>query len=58
MINDILVEILDLMIDVCKNKQQAFGMESMREFICDYCESDWSPLSPEEKREKLKQYMN
>ena len=58
MINDILVEALDMMIDLCSDEQQATGMSSMREFICDYCESDWAPLSPEEKRERLKQYMS
>ena len=58
MIDDKLVEALDMMIDICGNKRQALGMSSMREFICDYCEDDWAPLSPEEKREKLMQYMN
>ena len=58
MINDNLVEALDMMIDLCGDEQQSLGMSSMREFICDYCETDWTPLSGEEKREKLKQYMN
>jgi len=58
MINDTLVEALDLMIDQCSDEQQALGMASMKEFICDFCESDWTPLSSDEKRERLKRYLS
>ena len=58
MINDTLMEAVDLMIDICSDETQALGMSSVREFLGDYCESDWTSLSRKEKIEKFRQYMS
>ena len=58
MINDIIVEAMDMMIDMCSDKQQAIGMLSLREMLCDFAEDDFAPMSQEEKYEFIKQHLS
>ena len=51
MINDILIEAIDMMINMCADERQASGMNLLKEFVCDFCEDDWLNFSMEEKRE-------
>lgn len=58
MVNDSLVNAIDMMIEMCNDKKQAAGMSSLREFICDFCEDEWEPLSLSEKQESIEQYLS
>ena len=56
MITDAIVEAMDMMIDMCSNKQQALGMASIREMLCDFDEITW--IDTEDKEGWLEQFLS
>lgn len=41
MLTDEMVDAIDIMIDLCSSKEQALGMASVREMLCDFDEANW-----------------
>lgn len=56
MITDAIVEAMDMMIDMCSNKQQALGMTSIREMLCDFDEMAW--IDTEDKEAWIEQFLS
>ena len=56
MITDAIVEAMDMMIDMCSNKEQALGMTSIREMLCDFDEITW--IDTEDKEGWLEQFLS
>lgn len=57
MITDTTIEAIDTMIEMCGSKQQALGMCSIREMLCDLDEDQLSALSQIEREEWLEQFL-
>lgn len=57
MITDEIVEAIDTMIEMCSNEEQAKGMKSIREMLCDF-PADWNWESESEYREWLSGYLS
>lgn len=56
MITDAIVEAMDMMIDMCSSEEQAKGMKSIREMLCDFDEITW--IDTENKTEWLEQFLS
>lgn len=50
MIDDIVVEAMDALIEMCSNRQQELGMCSIREMLCDLDADEFPCMSEDEKR--------
>ena len=51
MIDDIVVEAMDALIEMCSNRQQELGMCSIREMLCDLDADEFPRMSEDEKEE-------
>ena len=50
MIDDIVVEAMDALIEMCSNRQQELGMRSIRKMLCDLDADEFPCMSEDEKR--------
>lgn len=57
MITDAIIEAIDLMIENCKNEEQAAGMEKVKNMLADFDEETWEDIGSQEKGEWVKQYI-
>lgn len=58
MIDDIAVEAMDALIEMCSNRQQELGMCSIREMLCDLDADEFPCMSEDEKAEWLEQFLS
>ena len=57
MITDAIIEAIDLMIENCKNEEQAAGMEKVKNMLADFDEETWEDIGSQEKGEWVTQYI-
>ena len=57
MIADEIIEAIDIMITLCKDKQQALGMIAIKEMLEDYDEAHYISSTMEEKNNWLFEYL-
>lgn len=48
MITDEIVEAMDVLIEACDSREQAFGMEIMRDMLCEFDTNRWNTMTAEE----------
>ena len=59
MITDEIMESIDMLIEICSNKEQVKGMKSVREMLADFDESVWiNTKNPSDRHEWLSQYLS
>lgn len=58
MITDVIIGAVDSMIDLCSDTNQALGMASIREMLCDIEEDNWISLSEKERIEWLSSFLS
>ena len=58
MITDEIVEAIDTMIDLCNDNNQALGMTSVREMLCDLDVDAWLSMSEDERKEWLTGFLS
>lgn len=58
MVTSNMIEAIDIIISLCSDKQQALGMISIREMLCDYEEGNYTTSTMQEKNEWLRGFMS
>lgn len=58
MITDAIIGAVDAMIGLCGDTNQALGMVSIREMLCDIDEDNWLSLSEKERIEWLSSFLS
>lgn len=58
MITDEIVEAMDLMISLCSDRNQAMGMDAMREMLCDLNVDNWPSMNQAERKKWLAGFLN
>ena len=59
MITDEVLDAIDMLIEICSNKEQALGMKSVREMLCDFDQGGWLCMErPSDCYEWLENYLS
>lgn len=59
MVTDEMMDAIDMLIEICSNEEQKKGMESVREMLADFVESEWlSTERPSDCYDWLEQYLS
>lgn len=57
MINDIIIEAMGAMLDMCGSRQQELGMQSIFDMLCDLNEKEFAAMDQAERDEWLARYL-
>ena len=59
MITDEMMDAIDMLIEICSNKEQVKGMKLVREMLADFDQSGWLRMeNPSDCYEWLEQYLS
>lgn len=57
MITDQIMEAIDMMLELCEDEREAFGISALRDMLGDFDSDEWSLMSTTECRDWIKQYL-